>query len=98
MNIEETFNKVLALSKPPVIINQGLPTEALVYSKKRYPARIGRFPFGCDHITISSEQYREIYLSETSFEQDIWVICKPNKELANAVYDYAKTLINIKWS
>ena len=88
--LQKTLDKVLALSKPPQVINEGLPTEALVYSKELYAARTGgNFPFGCSHIMINHKEARELSLSLTSFEEDIWAVCKPDKELANAVYDFA---------
>lgn len=34
--------------------------------------------------------------SKISFEEMIWFKCKPNKELANMVYDYAQTQLNLQ--
>lgn len=39
--------------------------------------------------------YRIAHMNRCSFEDDIWEVCKPDKDLANAVYDYAQEVANV---
>ena len=83
--IIDAYKRAFALSNPPITINQGTKNEHQVFVPN------------CKRSEGKSQFYlreqRNRYMSVFSWEQDVWKICQPDAELANAVMDYASSLI-----
>lgn len=77
--IKSKFEQALALSNPPITLNHGTSNESIFFLKT----------FG--KTQRETRLKREWRLAQAGFEHDVWEVCNPDKDLANAVIDYAST-------
>lgn len=68
------YEKAVAFSCPPIIINEGTKTESLYYENKKL---------------------HDWILDNYSFEEIIYKVCGKDRDLCNAVYDYAYEIYEI---